>query len=213
MPFDTYATLQTTVIDWLHRDNLAAKVPDFIALAEAAINRKLNIAPKEVDVPLAMTPGSRYVTYPTSMSEPIALWDETSQPRSQMTPMLPETLPVNNSVSGRPKYWAIDGARLAFERPADSAYSLTFRYVQDTNLSNANPTNAVLTRAPDLYLYGALAQAAPYMRDDARIGFWKSEFARLLSEVHADASRAKAIAPLMTEVPHSTTGTARSRRY
>jgi hypothetical protein len=29
-----------------------------------------------------------------------------------------------------------------------------------------------LTQAPDIYLYGALLQAAPYLQDDARINVW-----------------------------------------
>lgn len=211
MPFDTYATLQTTVIDWLHRADLAAKVPDFIELAEAAMNRRLNIAPKEIDAPLVMTLGSRYITVPADMGEPIALWSDYSQPRVKLTAMLAETLPVRaGAPGGKPTYWAIDGARLAFDKVADAAYPLTFRYVQDSALSNANQSNALLARAPDLYLYGALAQAAPYMRDDARIALWQSTFERILREVHADANRSKSIAPLMTELPLSTMN---NRRY
>src|SRR6185437_5124068 len=37
----TYAGLQASVADWLNRADLAAVVPDFIALAEAQISRRL----------------------------------------------------------------------------------------------------------------------------------------------------------------------------
>lgn len=116
MGFDTYANLQDEVVGWLHRANLSAQVPSFIALAETAINRKL---------------GTAFV------------------------------------------------------------------------LSDAAPTNEVFASAPDLYLYGALAQAAPYMRDDARVGFWKSEFERLLRTTHTAYSRSKVASVLTTEVPCS----------
>lgn len=199
MAFDTYANLQAEVIDWLHRPNLSAKVPSFIKLAEAAINRKLNISPKETTAALVTVPGSRFVVRPTDMGQPLALWQDSDK----LTATLVTSLDPDTDQRGAPTYWAVDGPNLALDRLADAAYPLTFRYVQDTTLSDANPTNELLRRAPDLYLYGALAQAAPYMRDDARVGLWKSEFARLLQDVHAEYSRSKSVAALATEVPTS----------
>lgn len=209
MPFDTYSTLKTAVEDWLHRAGLTAQVTDFVTLAEAEINRKLNIAPKEVDVSLVAVVGSRFVVRPTDMSQPLALWIESTQPRQQLTAKLPTTLNVNTALSGPPAYWAIDGTNIAFERLADQAYALTFRYVQDTRLSDANPTNELLRRSPDLYLYGCLAMAMPYTNNDARVSFWKSEFKRVLREVRTEASRSKSVAPLMTDLPCSSISTRR----
>lgn len=197
MAFDTYAALQAGVVDWLHRANLAARVPEFIQLAEAEINRKLKIGPKEIPVALTMTPGSRFVARPTDMGQPIAVWrgDE------RLTATLAASLDPNTTMAGAPMYWAVDGVNLAFDKLADQAYPITFRYVQDTRLSDSNPTNEVLLRSPDLYLYGALAQAAPYMRDDARAGMWKSEFLRILRDVNTEYGRQRSVAPLRTELP------------
>jgi len=36
-------------------------------------------------------------------------------------------------------------------------------------LSDQNTTNWLLTKAPDVYLYGALTHAAPFLMDDQRI--------------------------------------------
>jgi hypothetical protein len=209
MAFDTYAALKATVVDWLHRANLAAQVPDFVTLAEAEINRKLGISSKETEVPLVTVIGSRFVVRPTDMSQPIALWLETSQPRKELTAMLPTTLQVDTTKRCAPACWAIDDANIAFEQPTDRAYALTFRYVQDTRLSDANPTNELLQRAPDLYLYGCLAMAMPYTQNDAQVSFWKSEFKRVLREVRIEASRTKAIVPLRTDLPCSSLHTRR----
>lgn len=198
MSFDTYANLQAGVLAWLHRPNLSARVPEFIQLAEAEINRKLNIAPREVEASLATVIGSRYVARPHG--QPLALWLEASG-RPQLVKTTPEQMAVSDAAAA-PALWAIDGANLAFQAPADEAYTLTYRHVQDAALSDANPTSELLTRAPDLYLYGALTQAAPYMRDDNRIGMWEAKFLRLLRTVHAEYSRTKA-APLRTDLPMS----------
>jgi len=39
-------------------------------------------------------------------------------------------------------------------------------------LSVTNTTNWLLALAPDLYLYGALLESAPYIKEDARIQTW-----------------------------------------
>ena len=38
MAITTYSELKTAVANWLNRDDLTSNIPEFIALAEAAIN-------------------------------------------------------------------------------------------------------------------------------------------------------------------------------
>lgn len=205
MALSNYVDLKASMADWLHRTNLAAQIPDFIKLAEAVINRRLQIKPQEIDVPLVTVPISRYVALPADYGSPIDLWLEYNLPRTELVFMLPETLCVNTAVSGQPMQWAIDGSKIAFDRPADLAYPLTFRYVKDFGLSDANPTNDLLRRAPDLYLYGALTQAAPWIRDQTNLPMWDRLFEKAIREVGAENARNKAV-PLRTEVPTSTVG-------
>lgn len=209
-----YAWLVTEFADWTHRADLSSKLATFITLAEAKINRRLNIAPKEIEVPLVTVLNSRYVVLPTDMSQPLGLWITNVQPRRAIDWTIPTTLPVDTSLHGEPYYVAIDGANLAFDRLADAVYPLTFRYVQDTGLTATNTTNALIARSPDLYLFGVLDQASKYMQDDARAPQWKREFMRCLAEVAAEYNRSKSIAPLYTDVPVSLTGNMnRTRRY
>ena len=39
MALNTYTALKTSIADFLNRDDLTSVIPDFIALAEAQINR------------------------------------------------------------------------------------------------------------------------------------------------------------------------------
>src|SRR3954471_15834540 len=41
MALDSYANLKSALADWLNRADLTAAIPDFIALAEAQISRRL----------------------------------------------------------------------------------------------------------------------------------------------------------------------------
>ena len=50
-------------------------------------------------------------------------------------------------------------------------------------LSNDNPTNWLLRRYPAIYLYGALAESAPYLRDDNRVPLWEAKKESLVSKL------------------------------
>jgi len=48
----------------------------------------------------------------------------------------------------------------------------------------ANETNWLLTLAPDVYLYGALLEAAPYTQNDNRIQVWGAGFSSALDSLN-----------------------------
>lgn len=201
MAYDTYAGLKTTVADWLHRANLTSQIPDFINLAERTINRRLNIFPRELEIARTGVTGNRFVPLPTDFGQPVALYLNDVQPREELTIVLANQLFVNTAASLRPRYWAVDGSNIAFESPCDLVYPMVLRYQQNVFLSDAAPTHATFARYPDLYLYGALAEAAPYVRDDARWPTWDAKFKELMREAAQDASMSKAAAELRTEIP------------
>lgn len=200
MAYDTYAGLQATVADWLHRTDLTAQVPDFISLAERVINRRLNIFPRELETALVAPTSSRYIALPNDFGQPIAMYMTDIDPREELTYVLPQQLNVDESQSVRPEYWAVDGVNIAFQSQADQAYTMTLRYQQNTLLSDSAPMHATFGRYPDLYLYGALAQAAPYVRDDSRMPMWEAKFKGLLREAAQDASMTEGAANLRTEL-------------
>ena len=47
MAISNYSELQTAVANWLDRDDLTARIPEFIALAEARFNRVLRLRSME----------------------------------------------------------------------------------------------------------------------------------------------------------------------
>jgi hypothetical protein len=52
-----------------------------------------------------------------------------------------------------------------------------------TSLSDSVTTNWMLTANPDVYLYGALLEAQPYLQDDARIASWAQIFETVVNQV------------------------------
>jgi len=50
-------------------------------------------------------------------------------------------------------------------------------------LSDSNADNWLLRDAPDVYLYGALIQSAPYLNDDARAETWASLYSTAIQSL------------------------------
>lgn len=75
--------------------------------------------------------------------------------------------------TGVPAYAAIEGGRARFAPVPDDAYSTRMPYWRRiTRLSDANTTNWLLEEYPSIYLYAALLEAAPFLKDDERIPVW-----------------------------------------
>jgi hypothetical protein len=119
--------------------------------------------------------------------------------RNELQPVEASVIEAS-SLNGQPMDWCVDGSNLAFERPADQAYSLVLRYRGDFALSDASPTNDLLTRAPDIYLWGTICEAAPYLRDADFMATAEGKFQRAVKDFNAAESRSKAPAKLRTEL-------------
>lgn len=198
MPFTNYTELRAAVTGWLHRDDLVDQIPDFIDLAERGINRIAQVQAMENTVQLPVAAGARVVALPIGFTSPLAVWMGSTH-RRDLTAALPEQFPASLT-PGRPEYWAIDGTNLAFDCPSDIARTANLRYRGGFKLSDAAPTNALLTKYPDIYLYGTLLQSAPWIRDFDSIALWREMYARCVKEINATESRARAVAPLRTEL-------------
>lgn len=196
-----YASLQTAIADRLHRKDLSSRIPEFIQLAEAEINRRLTVTPKEIEAPLTLAAGSRFVSLPADFGSPVGLWATHVNPRADLVAMLASELPVNDGLLMLPTWWAVDGGRLAFNCKADKSYPLALRYLRSLSLSDAAPVNDLLKMAPDLYFYGALAQAADHIQADDRAALWAGKFSALLRSTGAALARNQSVALLRTEIP------------
>jgi hypothetical protein len=89
----------------------------------------------------------------------------------------------NYTASGKPRFFGVVGGQFRIVPTPDATYTteLTY-YAKLTKLSSSVATNWLLTANPDIYLYGALLQAAPYLQDDARIQTWATLYERALND-------------------------------
>lgn len=189
MAITNYSTLQTAIANWLHRSDLTSVIPDFIALAESRINRVFAARGAEIDVTLSATADSAFVSLPADFSSPIALWLESFVPRRQLVFKQPSEL-AYVPVKTYPNFWTIKDGQIQFDRIAAGNYPLTLRYKQSSNIA-ATDTNYILTNYPDIYLFGALVEAASFIRDEAQAPIWQQKFENAINEAQSNENASK----------------------
>ncbi len=194
MAISNYSTLQASIGDWLNRSDLTAVIPDFITLAEAQFNR--NIRHRRMVERATATLDSEYSAVPADWLESIRYQINTN-PITVMEFVSPDQaalLKGANGTTGKPIYYTQIGQQFQVVPAPDSgsAYTgeLTY-YATIPALSVSNTTNWLLTDSPDLYLYGALLQAAPYLQDDQRISTWGTLYERCLNDLKVSHERSR----------------------
>lgn len=198
MAITTYAELQAAAAYWLIRADLTARIVEFIALAEARLNRIMRGRQEETESALTSTSGSRVVSLPSTYGEALVCWIVIDGERRKLEYADPLIVDAT-AVQGEPVYWGIDGSNLAFERPCDQAYSLILRYFAKFALSEAAPTNWLLTSHPDIYLFATLSEAAPFLRDADLAAAYEAKLGRAIGEANFKEGRARSLQPLRTE--------------
>lgn len=194
MALATYSDLQASIADWLNRADLTAVVPDFIALSEARFNRELRVA-QMVKVATA-TVSDGYFAVPADHLQTISL--RLTSPTNYHGKCEFVSIQRLNELNGNPNlsntsryYSIVDGNfRLAPQPGGEVTLELTY-YGKIPALSGGNPTNWLLTKSPDLYLYTSLMQAAPYLKDDERVGLWATAMGQAMEAMQLEAERAQ----------------------
>ena len=183
MALTTYSELKTAVADWLNRDDLTSVIPTFISLAEASMERVLRTHNMLTQYPTTLS--TQYTLLPSDFLEMRSVKLLTS-PVTPVEYMGKEQLDEYDSLhsgGSKPLYYTLESGQLRIAIP-DGSYSayLTY-YAKLEKLSDTITTNWLLASHPDAYLYGALLQAAPYLKDDARVQIWNGLFAGAIEAI------------------------------
>ncbi len=182
MTLATYTELVASVGSWLDRDDMAARVPDFIRLTESRLNRLLDDPDMEVSASLTGDGADLPADFGGMVSVGTADGYRL-QPLSNVdyAAMLPQ--------SGQSRYFTIRENKVYYA-PGSANTTLIYRRTIPA-LTEAAPTNWLLDRAPDVYLYGALVQASAFISEDDRIALWKTAFDEAIDELRGDGTRRK----------------------
>jgi len=191
MSIGSYAELKTAIANFLARDDLTAQIPMFIQLAEGRMSRELETREQEKRSTATLTSGDEYIALPTDLRE-VREVKLNTDPVQVLTYYSPSSLDTSytSSGGGRPEGFSIVGKEMKIRPVPDDAYTMEIVYIGSLESISDTSTPTLFLRSPDLYLYGALAEAYAYLLDEARASQYDAKFTRGMEEVKVDEQRA-----------------------
>ena len=190
----TYAQLQTEIANWLDRTDLTSQIPTFIELAEASFNRTIR-APDMITKNDSYSISGQYNTLPSDTLEIIRIVVDV-QPvivLEYLTPQDLSELRGELTGTGKPYYFTLVGGssnQLEVLRSPDQTYTSSIvYYTRIPALTDSATTNWLLTANPDIYLFGALVEAEPYLKNDERMPMWTNRLDKALTTLSLQGER------------------------
>jgi len=190
-----YSNLQTTIADFLNRDDLTSVIPTFIQLAEAQMNRDLRHWRMEVRASGQQSAGDAYMQIPSDWIETIRfhITDDGTSPLDLMSrKAIEDKRAGNENMSGTPRYYThADSQFELYPTPNEDTNTELLYFAKIPSLSDSNTTNWLLEDAPDVYLYGALLHSAPYLAEDERVGVWAQLYGASIQRLNDSSDDAR----------------------
>ena len=195
MAITSYATLQTTIADFLNRDDLDSVIPTFIQLAEAQMNREIRHYEMEARVQGIQDQGDQYMQIPGDWLETIRLHltaGGTSVVQLISLSGMSDKRAKAEDQAGTPSFYAhVDSQFELYPTPSEETSFELLYYQKITSLADDNTSNWLLETAPDIYLYGSLLHSAPYLAEDARIAVWAQLYSAAVQNLNNQSERVK----------------------
>ena len=189
MAISNYTELKAAISEWLDRTDIEGNAADFVTLAEARLNRLLDVV--EAKATLTGISASRTIDISAyKVIEPVGLFVDIGTSEVEIDFVPAGTIRFIET-SGQPAYAMIDNDNLIFDCPLDQAYSFRFRYRGRFALSDAAPTNDLLTEHPDVYLAACIVWGGVFIRDRAAIADFKTLLDEFIAETQHHIAKSK----------------------
>lgn len=168
MALDSYTNLQAEIADWMHRNDLTGRIPTFITLAEARIKAMLELRLQSMTGTLNMVLGQSTAPAPTGLINVRSLSIPNVRPAITYVTPAKYSSAFGDARSGQPYNYTIVGDLMYFGPVPDAAYAANIAYEAEViPLSDTTQSNIVLEKWPNVYLWGALKEAAKFSRNKA----------------------------------------------
>lgn len=184
MSLSTYSDLVSAVGDILDRDDLASRVPTFIQLTEARLNRMLDDPKMEVTVETDAE--SSTTALPSDFGSMVAI----TTGNGPLSPIGQSDFGAYDlTISGTPRYYVISEGYISFW-PVNTTTPILMVYRRRLPpLTALNPTNWLLSLAPDAYFHGVLAEACLWDHDEDRAAIHNARVDEIIGELRVDADK------------------------
>lgn len=165
-PQRDYVWLKAAVADWMHRKDLTGRAEDFIALAESRIKAKLWSRYQDKAQQIQTVGGVEFVTLPEDLVSIRSLTIPDVRPKIDYVSPDQFNSQYSAMQSGDPQVYTIIGGQAWLAPTPDKEYTIWCMYrASFPALTDLAPSNLLLVKWPDLYLWGALSEACTYSRN------------------------------------------------
>ena len=185
MSISNYSELKSAVAKWIHRNDLASIITDFIMLAESKIYDEIRTSHVESSFSYTISSGSFIV--PSGYVELKYAYVESSsiQKLSRKDPEWIFSNYPSRESTGVPKFIARDGESFILAPYPDSNYTIKGSYYKRLeSLSETNTSNWLTDIYPDLILSASCAEAAEYARDSEALGYWSGKYESIKARIN-----------------------------
>lgn len=165
MTISDYASLLVDAGDYSGRNDIAHLFPRFLGLAELKLNRFLRVAEMEAVGTVTVTNGAG--TLPADFLEAREVKNTNGRPIRAVA--LQQLTDSYMGRSGIPAGYAIVGSTINVRPIGDGDLTITY-YGRIPPLTPAAPTNWLLEKAADAYLYALVEEIAIWERDVEKVG-------------------------------------------
>jgi len=204
--FANYGELKEAMADWLMRQDLNARIPQFLRMAEAELDTVLRV--REMIGRARTVAECQYIALPddwvkarnvqrVSDGEPLGLmaYDEIDRYRADIKA-------GRTYVDGRgPRFYALVGEamELAPAPPEESPAEIELIYYRRVPRPSSDTQRTwLLDRYPSVYLYGGLVHSAPFLKDDERLAVWQALYQNAVASANqSDADARYSGAPMV----------------
>ncbi len=168
----------------MHRSDLSSNIPDFITGADDRINREV-VAAKEREVTFSSTIASDgTLAVPSDYNKMKYAYIATAkvQRLSRKDPgWIYENYPIRTADS-LPSFFAREGTNFIFGPFPATQYVVQGVYYRN-NPALSSSACPMFTASPLLWVYGALAEAEPFMKNDKRVAIWEAKYEKIATRI------------------------------
>ncbi len=210
MALTTYDEIKAAIAAWLSRDDLTARIADFITLFEARANRLLRTPDMEFRATTDTLAGDEFHALPSGFRGMRSLRITSISPKRPLEYMTPQALNRirASSEQNRPSAFTIQSNELRLAPVPDRAYTLEMNFhkgVEPLATADSDPEKWLLLDHPDIYIHGPLMEAQVFIQRDQRVTLFEATFQQRIEEIKAEAKRTRHSAGPLTARPDFTT--------
>lgn len=183
----SYSTLLDAIVDRMNDAAQSTYADEFIQMAEAMFNRRLNNLDMEGTATIA---ADGDLPLPTDYKGSMSIRIDDEKPLKQLGP--DDFQAKWRDQTGAPVNFSIFSGQIHLgPDPGDGSYTVTMTYLRTlTALSSTSTSNWLLEQHPDLYLYASLVEAEVRGWNNEQAAFYSSAVSQMIDEINRyDARR------------------------